>query len=150
MAQCDELTRTPGTNLIFVMSHDKIGRIPKDRTVTYARIVVDFRPQKADPNRVRIMAGGNLMNYPHETTEGDVGHTQLTPPVTTTNDPTDPQVLRRKSSTHLQKTRTNTPGHLSPISIIPSPPRWSTRYITGIVEVTPSLLPCQIRTESPW
>jgi hypothetical protein len=33
---------------------EEIKRIPKDRMVTYARIVVDYRPQKEDPNRVRI------------------------------------------------------------------------------------------------
>ena len=34
----------------------------------YANIVVDYRPQKEDPNRVRITAGGNLINYPGELT----------------------------------------------------------------------------------
>eukprot|EP00804_Cyclotella_cryptica_P010472 CCRYP_012303-RA/>CCRYP_012303-RA protein AED:0.45 eAED:0.14 QI:0/0/0/0.6/1/1/5/0/1176 len=39
------------------------------RTVTYGRIVIDFHPQKADPNRVRITAGGNLIkDYPGELT----------------------------------------------------------------------------------
>ena len=41
----------------------KEGRRP-----TYARIVVDFRPQKEDPNRVRITAGGNLIQCPGELT----------------------------------------------------------------------------------
>ena len=50
------------------MSKDEIKRIPKDRTVTYARIVVDYRPQKEDPNRVRITVGGNLIDYPGELT----------------------------------------------------------------------------------
>ena len=36
--------------------------------VTYARVVVDIRPQKDDPNRVRITAGGNLIKYPGELT----------------------------------------------------------------------------------
>eukprot|EP00804_Cyclotella_cryptica_P019675 CCRYP_016443-RA/>CCRYP_016443-RA protein AED:0.57 eAED:0.37 QI:0/0/0/1/1/1/2/0/345 len=49
-------------------SFDEIKRIPKDRTVTYARIVVDYRPQKEDPNRVRITVGGNLIDYPGELT----------------------------------------------------------------------------------
>ena len=35
---------------------------------TYARIVVDFRPQKDDPNRVRITAGGNLIKKPGDLT----------------------------------------------------------------------------------
>ena len=50
------------------MNHDEIKNIPKDRIVTYARVVVDYRPQKQDPNRVRITVGGNLINYPGELT----------------------------------------------------------------------------------
>ncbi|KAL7479933.1 hypothetical protein ACHAW6_007838 [Cyclotella cf. meneghiniana] len=50
------------------MTHDGIKNIPKDRTVTYAHVVVDYRPQKEDPNRVRITVGGNLINYPGELT----------------------------------------------------------------------------------
>ena len=30
--------------------------------------MVDYRPQKTDPNRVRITAGGNLISYPFELT----------------------------------------------------------------------------------
>ena len=59
---------TKGTNTIEFMSHEEIARIPKGKVVTYARIVVDFQPQKEDPNRVRITAGGNLIDYPHELT----------------------------------------------------------------------------------
>ena len=35
---------------------------------TYTRIVVDYCLQKADPNRVRLTAGGNLIDYPGELT----------------------------------------------------------------------------------
>ena len=52
------------------MSKEEIKRIPKDRTVTYARIVVDYRPQKEDPNRVQITVSGNLIDYPGELTTG--------------------------------------------------------------------------------
>jgi hypothetical protein len=34
------------------LEQHKIQTIPKDRTITYARIVVDYWPQKPDPNRV--------------------------------------------------------------------------------------------------
>jgi hypothetical protein len=34
--------------------------------VRYARVVVNFCPQKADPHQIRIMAGGNLINNPGE------------------------------------------------------------------------------------
>ena len=59
---------TKGTNTIEFMSHDEIAKIPRGKVVTYARIVVDFRPQKEDPNQVQITAGGNLIDYPHELT----------------------------------------------------------------------------------
>ena len=43
-----------------------IKNIPRDRVITYARIVVDYRAQKKDPNRVRITAGGNLLKGMYE------------------------------------------------------------------------------------
>ena len=42
LAQGDDLTKTPGTNTLFVLDHEQIKNIPSDRTITYARIVVDF------------------------------------------------------------------------------------------------------------
>ena len=47
-----------------------ISNIPRDRVVTYARILVDYRAHKKDPNRVRITDGGNLLKnlYPGELT----------------------------------------------------------------------------------
>ena len=46
------------------MSHNEIRDIPPDKTVTYALIIVDYRPQKDDPNRVRLTVGVNLRNFP--------------------------------------------------------------------------------------
>ena len=57
-----------GTNTVKFLTHDEIQKIPPNRTVTYARIVIDYRPQKDDPNRVRITVGGNLIDYPDELT----------------------------------------------------------------------------------
>ena len=68
LAQGDNRTGEKGTNSLFVMTHEQILRIPKDKVVTYGRIVIDYRPQKSDPNRVRITAGGNLIIYPGELT----------------------------------------------------------------------------------
>ena len=33
-----------------------------------ARIVVDYHPQKSDPNRIKLTVGGNLIVYPGELT----------------------------------------------------------------------------------
>ena len=62
LAQGDNKTGAKGTNTVFFMNHNEIRNIPTGRTVTYARVVVDYRPQIDDPNRVRITVDGNLIN----------------------------------------------------------------------------------------
>ena len=51
-----------GTNTIFFISKSEI---PKDRLkdVTYGRIVVAYKPHKADPNRSRLTVGGDRIVY---------------------------------------------------------------------------------------
>ena len=48
-----------GTDTINFMLLNEIPNIPADQMVTYARIVVDFREQKEDPNKVCITVGEN-------------------------------------------------------------------------------------------
>ncbi len=64
MAQGDDKTGQKGMNSVFGMTHKDID-IAKaaGHTWTYARIVVDYRPQKEDPNRIRIAVRGNLITY---------------------------------------------------------------------------------------
>ena len=50
------------------MMVDEINNIQNDRTVTYARIVVNYRPQKSNPNRLSITAGGKVIFYPDKLT----------------------------------------------------------------------------------
>ena len=68
LAQGDKRTGASGTNKLIILSPDQIHEIPNDRVVMYANIFVDYRPQKEDPNRVRIATGGNLIIYPGELT----------------------------------------------------------------------------------
>jgi hypothetical protein len=42
LAQGDEKTNTPGTDSIFILELQNIKQIPKDRTITYALVVVDY------------------------------------------------------------------------------------------------------------
>ena len=49
--------------ILFFKSHDEIDNIPEYQIVTYARIYLDFRPQKEELNRVRTTAGGNIIKY---------------------------------------------------------------------------------------
>ncbi len=53
---------------MFVISPSGIPLIPKDRVITYAKVVVDHCPQKEDPNCIRITVKGNLINYPSKLT----------------------------------------------------------------------------------
>ena len=34
------------------------------KKVTYGQVVAELRPQKAEPESVRISVGGNLIDYP--------------------------------------------------------------------------------------
>ena len=65
---CQGFEDTKGADTMQFLDLDGINTIPQDRIVTYARIVVDYRPHKKDPNRVRIIAGGNLIQYSGELT----------------------------------------------------------------------------------
>jgi hypothetical protein len=68
MAQGDDKTDQKDTNSIFVMTHEEIATAKKEgKTWTYARIVIDYRPQKEDLNQAQITVGGNLIKY-----KGDV------------------------------------------------------------------------------
>ena len=55
--------RVSGTNTMFFIPYEDI---PHDRRkdVTYAKIVVDYRPHKQEKERTRLTVGGNLINYP--------------------------------------------------------------------------------------
>ena len=44
-----------GTDTIRFLDHNGIRRIPKYRTVTYARIVVNYRPQKEDKTGYELL-----------------------------------------------------------------------------------------------
>ena len=59
---CQGLEETEGTDTMRFLDLEGIKNIPIDRVVTYARIMIDYRPQKKDPNRVRITTGGNLIS----------------------------------------------------------------------------------------
>ena len=64
MAQGNEKTGQKGTNSMFVMNHTEIIKAYAEKQkFTYAKIVVDFCLQKEDPHRIRITAGGNLIQY---------------------------------------------------------------------------------------
>ena len=64
MAQGGDKTGQKGTNSVFVMTHKEIDNAKAaGHKWTYARVVVDYRPQKEDPNRIRIAVGGNLITY---------------------------------------------------------------------------------------
>ena len=62
MVQGENKTGQKGMNAMFVMNHDDIKKILAiGKKITYENPVVDHRPQKEDPNRIRIVAGGNLV-----------------------------------------------------------------------------------------
>jgi hypothetical protein len=62
MQGCNK-TGQKGTNAMFVMTLNEIAHaLQAGKNFTYANPVVNYRPQKEDPNRIWIMAGGNLIS----------------------------------------------------------------------------------------
>jgi hypothetical protein len=59
--------KSKGTNTIVFIKRDDVP-IDRRRDVTYGRVCVNYRPEKADPNRTRLTVGGNRITYP-----GDCG-----------------------------------------------------------------------------
>jgi len=67
MCQGDNKTGQKGTNAMFVITHDDIAHaLRAKRVFTYGNSVVNHRPKKEDPNRIRITAGGNLIKCEEE------------------------------------------------------------------------------------
>ena len=54
-------TRKPEDRIKGMNSMKFINKrqVPKDKIVTYARFCADVRPQKDEPNRMRLTAGGD-------------------------------------------------------------------------------------------
>jgi hypothetical protein len=50
----------PGTDTFFFI---KLTNIPKDRNITYGKIVCDYKPHKKEKERVRITVGGDRLDY---------------------------------------------------------------------------------------
>jgi hypothetical protein len=50
----------PGTN---TCSFIKLTNIPKDRKITYGKIVCDYKPHKKEKERVRLTVGGDRLDY---------------------------------------------------------------------------------------
>jgi hypothetical protein len=51
----------PGTDICFFI---KLTNIPKDRNITYGKIVCDYKPHKKEKERVRLNVGLDRLGYP--------------------------------------------------------------------------------------
>jgi hypothetical protein len=50
----------PGTDTCFFI---KLTNVPKDRKITYGKIVCDYKPHKKEKERVRLTVGGGILDY---------------------------------------------------------------------------------------
>jgi hypothetical protein len=50
----------PGTDTCFFI---KLTNIPKDRKITYSKIVCDYKPHKKEKERVQLTVGGDRLDY---------------------------------------------------------------------------------------
>jgi hypothetical protein len=54
---------TQGTNTCFFV---ELSNIPKDRKITYGKLVCDHKPNQTEKERVRLTVGGNRLDYTDE------------------------------------------------------------------------------------
>ena len=59
-----------GTNTLFWINK---SQLPKNKTATYARVVVDKRPEKEEVNRTRITSGGDQLEFQGDTSTETAG-----------------------------------------------------------------------------
>jgi hypothetical protein len=64
----------PGTDTCFFI---KLTNIPKDRQITYGKIVCDYKPHKKEKERVRLTVGGDMLDYSGDVATSTVDITTL-------------------------------------------------------------------------
>jgi hypothetical protein len=62
---CQGIRDIAGPNTAFFI---ELTSIPKDRKITYGKVVCDFKPNKNEKHRVRMMVGGDRLDYSGDTT----------------------------------------------------------------------------------
>jgi hypothetical protein len=61
---CQGIRDISGTNTAFFV---ELSIIPKDRKITYGKIVCVYKPNKTEKHWVRLMVGGDIIDYNGET-----------------------------------------------------------------------------------
>jgi hypothetical protein len=61
---CQGIRDIDGTNTAFFVD---LTSIPKDRKITYGKLVCDFKPNKTEKHWVRLTVGGDRLDYSGDT-----------------------------------------------------------------------------------
>jgi hypothetical protein len=56
---CQGIRYIQGTNTFFFVD---LNNIPKDRKITYGKLVCDYKPNKTENDRVRLTVGGDRLD----------------------------------------------------------------------------------------
>jgi hypothetical protein len=61
---CQGIRDVVGTKTAFFID---LHNIPKDRKITYGKLFCDLKPNKTEKHRVRLIVGGNRLDYSGDT-----------------------------------------------------------------------------------
>jgi hypothetical protein len=61
---CQGIRDVAGTNTTFFID---LHNIPKDRNITYGKLVCDFKPNRNEKHQVRLTVGGDTLDYSGDT-----------------------------------------------------------------------------------
>jgi hypothetical protein len=71
---CQGIRNIDGTNTAFFID---LHSIPKDRKITYGKLVCDFKPNKTENHRVRLTVGCDSLDYSGDTATSTADITTL-------------------------------------------------------------------------
>jgi hypothetical protein len=87
---CQGIPDVAGTNTAFFI---ELTRIPKDRKITYGKLVCDFKPNKTEKHRVRLTVGGDRLDYSGDTATSTADITTFKILITSTLSTTEAKMM---------------------------------------------------------
>jgi hypothetical protein len=106
-----------GTNTAFFID---LNNIPKDRRITYGKLVFDFKPNKTEKHRVRLTVGGDRLDYSGDTATSTADITTFKILINSTLSTTEPKMMMMDIKKYYLGTPLPTYEYMRiPITILP-------------------------------
>jgi hypothetical protein len=114
---CEGIWDIAGTNAAFFID---LKSIPKNRRITYGKLVCDFKPNKSEKYRVRLTVGGDRLDYRGDTATSTADITMFKILINSTLSTQEEQIMMMDIKNYYLGTPLPTHEYMRlPISILP-------------------------------